>query len=453
MDTVNNGSTGLPAGPVTNEPVIGQSDKPGTDMATPAPAPAAEKEPENRQETKTEGDSTSTAKDVTVSALAAGDAVEPSPKPSDQPSQPHDQPSTPSAGQSHSAATAAAVDVKAEASEHPNAPEASTSNIQKGYVLVAHPDAAGPSGINRTNNNNNNTESSTDDTKRTPKPESFPQDVNDHNNDENGREVEHYDPNTPPARIQAYARLEFPFFNFYIQKLSVTIGRRPPVSRGASVAPKLQQLDAEPSSVPVEQRKDADEADKKVSPKAEEKERPDGEETIKVKTEEVEKDEQQPSSTVVAPSAASDGPTVKPEETPRKMNTWEDAQQSNAVAGPSSPTAPAPTSQTALLPSLVNDEPASQVQPASQHTIQANPASQADQPDKATTKSDKAQVDVDLGPIKAVSRNHARLFFDSTINSRTGLTNSWSLEVKGRNGLVLDGKWRAKGEVCRLKNG
>lgn len=64
----------------------------------------------------------------------------------------------------------------------------------------------------------------------------------------------------------------------------------------------------------------------------------------------------------------------------------------------------------------------------------------------------KVMVDVDLGPIKAVSRDHARLFFDSDVNPATGCSNGWSLEVKGRNGLVLNERWRAKGEIVRVGN-
>jgi hypothetical protein len=52
-------------------------------------------------------------------------------------------------------------------------------------------------------------------------------------------------------------------------------------------------------------------------------------------------------------------------------------------------------------------------------------------------------VDVDLGPIKAVSRDHARVYYDYNMSS-------WALEVRGRNGAVVSGRWLAKGEVARL---
>ena len=53
-------------------------------------------------------------------------------------------------------------------------------------------------------------------------------------------------------------------------------------------------------------------------------------------------------------------------------------------------------------------------------------------------------VDVDLGAIKSVSRDHARLFYDQ-------VKAAWMLEVRGRNGVVVDGKWCAKGEVAPLQ--
>ena len=57
--------------------------------------------------------------------------------------------------------------------------------------------------------------------------------------------------------------------------------------------------------------------------------------------------------------------------------------------------------------------------------------------------STDVRVDLDLGPIKAVSRQHARLYFDYT-------TAAWALDVLGRNGVVVDGRWRAKGEKAIL---
>lgn len=48
-------------------------------------------------------------------------------------------------------------------------------------------------------------------------------------------------------------------------------------------------------------------------------------------------------------------------------------------------------------------------------------------------------TDIDLGPIRAVSRQHARLYFDYELGG-------WAIEVLGRNGVVVEGTWKAKGE-------
>ena len=57
----------------------------------------------------------------------------------------------------------------------------------------------------------------------------------------------------------------------------------------------------------------------------------------------------------------------------------------------------------------------------------------------ASPGADAIHVDVDLGPIKAVSRDHARLYYDYGAAA-------WALEVRGRNGVVVEGRWRARGE-------
>lgn len=59
-------------------------------------------------------------------------------------------------------------------------------------------------------------------------------------------------------------------------------------------------------------------------------------------------------------------------------------------------------------------------------------------------KEQAANVDVDLGNIKAVSRDHARLYFDHDLGS-------WALTVHGRNGVVVEGRWKAKGETVPLR--
>ncbi|KNZ51555.1 uncharacterized protein VP01_390g12 [Puccinia sorghi] len=55
------------------------------------------------------------------------------------------------------------------------------------------------------------------------------------------------------------------------------------------------------------------------------------------------------------------------------------------------------------------------------------------------------EIDVDLGPIRAVSRKHAALFYDCSLGH-------WSIQVLGRNGCVVDGRWKAKSEIIPLKS-
>lgn len=453
METLKGISDASTSQPMNSQPATEENK---VDMATPALG-AGEKQTEQENEHLTavskEETNATKAPDNAAVGINAGSPEKPAKSPvskANEPSELHDQPATATPPTTQSEPAARPASVKPEHTE-PNT--TAHSDSQEGYVLVAHPDSAGPSGTidpsssNGINNNNNTEKASI----TTPQAEPFLQDHVD--NTEHGQEVEHYDPNTPPARIQAYARLEFPFFNFYIQKLSVTIGRRPPVSRGASIAPKLiQQLDpevvemppAEESKEPI-QSKDAE----KASPKPEETK--DAEVAFKVKKEEEEKDVQPSAS--VEPSEAMKEPTVKPEETPRKMSTWDDHQQAETNTGPSASVVPgAGASQQNAAAGQTSAEPRPEAQTSTQPSDHVQTLVQAEQSGPAS-KSDKNQVDVDLGPIKAVSRNHARLFFDDTINAKSGLTNSWSLEVKGRNGLVLDGKWRAKGEIARLRNG
>lgn len=209
------------------------------------------------------------------------------------------------------------------------------------------------------------------------------------NGNHNGNEDESGDGGgvgPPPERIQAYAKLEFPFFNFYIQKLSVTIGRRPPPSP-SDVKPLASSVKHE---YPVSASGDG---------------RP---------------SEKDPASSVVPVTG------VFASKDDLKIEGLE--------------VAPGPGEEDVQLsPRLV------QAQPQTQSQDSLPP------PDSNIPSGNKVNVDVDLGPIKAVSRDHARLFFDNATASN-GLSYGWSLEVRGRNGLVVDGSWRAKGEIVRLHN-
>lgn len=199
-------------------------------------------------------------------------------------------------------------------------------------------------------------------------------------------------PEPVPDRIQAYAKLEFPFFNFYIQKLSVTIGRRPPESRNGSQPPQPP-----PVSIPP----------------------------------------------LPSPGAFNAGRQTHVKQEQEQGEAHNNVNNNSVNAG--IPTGGSPFTST-LDASISNQDSKLSKKDGSSKSRS-----------KGSSKShrlagNKVQVDVDLGPIKAVSRDHARLFFDDTLNPRTNMANGWSIEVKGRNGLVLDGKWRAKGEVARLVN-
>lgn len=76
-------------------------------------------------------------------------------------------------------------------------------------------------------------------------------------------------------------------------------------------------------------------------------------------------------------------------------------------------------------------------------TIGRRPPSRPDPPPIPTEEEDGGPIDVDLGPIRAVSRRHARIYFDWA-------RGRWTLSVAGRNGCVVDGRWRARGEVLAL---
>jgi hypothetical protein len=158
-----------------------------------------------------------------------------------------------------------------------------------------------------------------------------------------------------PKRIPAYAKLEFAEgFDFYIQTLSVTIGRRPPRP------PQQQQTEPE-GFVGVDSLADS----LAISP-------------------------------VLRPVVSAERATSPVEPLP----------SAGGSHCPEFSTTPSPFLKPSKAPSAVT-------------------------------------VDVDLGPIKAVSRDHARLYFDYQ-------RSAWVLEVRGRNGVVVDGRWRARGEKVVL---
>lgn len=57
--------------------------------------------------------------------------------------------------------------------------------------------------------------------------------------------------------------------------------------------------------------------------------------------------------------------------------------------------------------------------------------------------SEGPQVDVDLGPLKSVSRLHANISYDEGVEA-------FVLDVIGRNGAWVDGEWVASGSKVTL---
>lgn len=63
--------------------------------------------------------------------------------------------------------------------------------------------------------------------------------------------------------------------------------------------------------------------------------------------------------------------------------------------------------------------------------------------DVASTSTDKNQVDVDLGPLKSVSRLHAKIEYEEE-------EERFVLVVVGRNGAWVDGVWSGSGSRVPL---
>ncbi|BGP32337.1 Pre-rRNA-processing protein fhl1 [Rhodotorula toruloides] len=188
-------------------------------------------------------------------------------------------------------------------------------------------------------------------------------------------------------RIQAFAKLEFPSFDIYIQKLSVTIGRRP-------VTPRASGSAAAGPSVPLS----LEEAQK-----------------AGISLEEYILN--------LDPSALS---RVEPLATPASIKGKEKAVDDPLahflIMSPPPHTAPAVANGASTSTSENSQTPSA---PSTPH------------PDFSTF------TDVDLGPLRAVSRLHARLYYDFDAGA-------WAIEVLGRNGVVIEGKWRAKGQKVVL---
>lgn len=189
------------------------------------------------------------------------------------------------------------------------------------------------------------------------------------------------------SKISAFCALEFPYYNFYIKTRSVTIGRLAPM-----VVPAAH-CTANPSRAsPAISTKAVTAENSFISPRL------------------------QP---VSATRSTSAGPTEAKDEPMEPESVVEKKARSRSVT-PSDPP-PAYSAQAPLQKAKMEQE------------LQSVPPSE----------DPNVHVDVDLGPIKAVSRDHARCFFHNGWNC-------WALEVRGRNGLVVEGRWRAKGDVIAL---
>ncbi|BGO91639.1 hypothetical protein NBRC10512_008087 [Rhodotorula toruloides] len=187
-------------------------------------------------------------------------------------------------------------------------------------------------------------------------------------------------------RIQAFAKLEFPSFDIYIQKLSVTIGRRP-------VTPRASTSAAAGPSVPLS----LEEAQK-----------------AGISLEEYILN--------LDPSALSGvEPLATPASVKGKEKAVDDPLADFLIMSPPPQTA----SAVAAASTSASENSRTPSAPSTPH------------PDSSTF------TDVDLGPLRAVSRQHARLYYDFDAGA-------WVIEVLGRNGVVVEGRWRAKGQKVVL---
>ncbi|KAG8847029.1 Pre-rRNA-processing protein fhl1 [Tulasnella sp. 330] len=167
------------------------------------------------------------------------------------------------------------------------------------------------------------------------------------------------DPSSPPAPIQAYYKLTFPNFEYYLQTLSVTIGRRP--------------IDP-PANLPLDAPQSTEHHEPVVV-------KPDGDQDILdsiVQSEEV---------ALECLQSLASGIPIMSEEAP--------------------PASPHPSSSS------------------------SHPSRQSR---RSFTSSAFPHIDVDLGPLKSISRLHARIDYDDSIDK-------FVLYVNGRNGAWVDGAW------------
>ncbi|SCZ88623.1 BZ3500_MvSof-1268-A1-R1_Chr2-1g04530 [Microbotryum saponariae] len=217
---------------------------------------------------------------------------------------------------------------------------------------------------------------------------------------------------TPPrpkddSEIRAYAKLEFATSDFYIQKLSVVVGRRPAAAMGTSASPAPLGLTGNGSSIKLED----------FSMEA-------GETQILLRE----------------GTEAAKGDTLDGRNDASTSETSIPVPQIEVTPNSPGPSIGASQPQFATGTDISATGPASTSKPNG-----TTPIERQDSNLSAKGITTPALADIDLGPIRAVSRHHARIYF----SEKKG---RWKVEVLGRNGVVVDGQWKGKGERATLKH-
>ncbi|GAA5880357.1 hypothetical protein JCM16303_003911 [Sporobolomyces ruberrimus] len=205
------------------------------------------------------------------------------------------------------------------------------------------------------------------------------------------------------GRIQAFAKLEFDHFDIYIQKLSVVLGRRPAAtwSRKASLVSQDSYKPPVPANgtPPIKEEETASTFPFSASP------------------------------VPVGPS-----PSIKGKEKAVADESVADNSFSEFIKS-----SPPTTSTSGLVPEPEIPE-LSLTETGDSTALIASTSKLL--PDPAPLPIQSA-TDIDLGSRRAISRQHARLYYDHEVGG-------WILEVLGRNGVVIEGHWRAKGQKTLL---
>ncbi|KDE08905.1 hypothetical protein MVLG_01000 [Microbotryum lychnidis-dioicae p1A1 Lamole] len=217
---------------------------------------------------------------------------------------------------------------------------------------------------------------------------------------------------TPPrpkddSEIRAYAKLEFATSDFYIQKLSVIVGRRPAAAMATSASLAPLGLTGNGTSIKLEDfSMEAGETQSLLR---------EGTEAAKGDALDGKNDASTSATSISVPqievTSNSPGPSIGA------------SQPQFATGTDTSATGPASTSN-------LNG---------------TTPIERLDSNLSVKSTKTPALADIDLGPIRAVSRHHARIYF----SEKKG---RWKVEVLGRNGVLVDGQWKGKGERATLKH-